>query len=95
MNLTGNHCQCTGCGEYFNSVYAFDKHRAGGYSTPTSRRCRPPAELVARGWGKNAAGWWITSIKPNVALLASPKRASQPLPATTLPTHPLLTEKTA
>lgn len=31
LKLTGNRCKCTACGEYFNSVAAFEKHRTGAY----------------------------------------------------------------
>jgi hypothetical protein len=57
--LTGNRCQCAACGECFNSTSTFDRHRAGDFSTPTSRRCRTPAELILRGWSRNARGFWI------------------------------------
>jgi hypothetical protein len=56
-----NHCLCSACGEYFNSVYAFDGHRTGDYSDGT-RRCLTPAELRAKGWTHNARGLWITSV---------------------------------
>jgi hypothetical protein len=29
MKLSGNRCQCTRCGTYFNRVSTFDKHRIG------------------------------------------------------------------
>jgi hypothetical protein len=54
------HCLCGACGEYFNSVSAFDKHRTGEYSDG-SRRCLTPTELTAKGWLHNARGLWITS----------------------------------
>lgn len=55
------HCLCGECGEYFNSVSAFDKHRTGNYSDGT-RRCLTQAELTAKGWAHNARGLWITSV---------------------------------
>jgi hypothetical protein len=62
-NLRGDHCRCsgppyTGCGEHFNSTYAFDKHRTGDYS---NRRCLSPDEMRAKGMVQNAAGWWLSS----------------------------------
>lgn len=57
--LTGNRCQCAGCGDYFNSTSTFDRHRAGAYDTRTSRRCLSPAELILRGWSRNGGGFWI------------------------------------
>ncbi len=65
MKLTGNRCQCAGppfagCGEYFNSTAAFDRHRAGSYS-PMQRRCLTPDEMRAAGMSRNEAGFWITA----------------------------------
>lgn len=60
--LTGNRCQCTACGEYFNGVQPFDKHRAGHYAKPGewqgNRRCLTVAEMEAHGFIRNAAGFW-------------------------------------
>lgn len=55
--LTGDRNQCAGCGEFFNSVYAFDMHRTGPYS---ARRCRSADEMQAQGMAKNKADYWIT-----------------------------------
>lgn len=52
------YCQCSGCGEYFNSVYAFDLHRSG--KDCERRGCKTPEELLSKGWSKNAKGYWIT-----------------------------------
>jgi hypothetical protein len=60
--LTGCRCQCPVCGSYFNSVKAFDRHRVGVY--PNSRRCLTQPEMVNRGMTVNAAGFWITEIRP-------------------------------
>lgn len=54
--LTGNRCQCTACGEYFNGVAPFDHHRTGSYGI--DRRCLTGAELEAIGFIRNAAGFW-------------------------------------
>jgi hypothetical protein len=62
MELTGQHNQCRGCGEYFNSNYAFDKHRTGLHGK--HRRCRTPEEMMGKGMVKNAGGWWVSSAKP-------------------------------
>jgi len=64
MKLAGDRCQCAGhpyrgCGEYFNSTRAFDKHRTGEYS---SRRCLSQAEMRAIGMAQNAAGFWVTEL---------------------------------
>ena len=61
--LTGNRCQCTACGEYFNGLQPFDKHRVGEYAKAgqrNTRRCLAVAEMEARGWMRNAAGFWTT-----------------------------------
>jgi hypothetical protein len=70
--LHGDRNQCAGCGEYFNSSAAFEKHRTGAYGSttgdgiylPSSRRCRSIAEMEAAGMAKNSNGWWITAPNP-------------------------------
>jgi hypothetical protein len=91
--LTGNRCQCTACGDVFNSTTAFDRHRVGDYSTRVSRQCQTSAELIARGWSHNAAGFWITESRTQrearqlvVASRVETHRA--PHPATTLQATP-------
>lgn len=67
LGLGTDRCECTGCGEFFNSVYAFDKHRvlvSDKDATDELRRCLTPAELLAKGWGKNKGGFWVTSLMP-------------------------------
>jgi hypothetical protein len=62
--LRGDHCQCRGCGEYFNSTYAFDMHRTGEYThepPKDGRRCLTPDEMHAKGMTENAGGWWISA----------------------------------
>lgn len=60
MKLTGNRCRCSECGEYFNSVSAFDRHRCG---KATERYCEDPENL---GMSKNEAGFWITGAMKTV-----------------------------
>jgi hypothetical protein len=57
--LRGDHSQCPGCGEYFNSTYAFDKHRTGRYA-PMQRRCLSLDEMRALGMVISATGWWLS-----------------------------------
>lgn len=67
--LTGNRCQCTACLEVFNSESTFDRHRVGPFESPEApakRRCLTPAEMTAKGWLHNAAGFWIRSVRPAV-----------------------------
>lgn len=40
--------ECTGCGLFFSSVSAFDKHRTGTYQ-PNTRRCMNASEMLAAG----------------------------------------------
>ncbi len=58
MKLTNTRCQCTGCGGFFNSVYAFDRHRRWDASR-TVRKCLSPGEMLDIGMAKNAAGYWV------------------------------------
>lgn len=81
--LTGNRCHCTACREYFNSDSTFQRHRKGGYETATSRRCLAPANLIARGWSKNAAGLWIQRARETATTRV--ERARVPLPARVVP----------
>lgn len=60
MELTGNRNQCGGCGEYFNSNTAFDKHRTGEFGV--DRRCLNAEEMLAKDMSKNAAGFWVGSL---------------------------------
>ena len=56
LKLSGRHCQCCGCGEYFNGERGFDRNRVGMHGV--NRRCLSIAEMIARGWYRNAAGFW-------------------------------------
>jgi hypothetical protein len=64
--LSGDRCQCSpttgGCGELFNSTYAFDQHRTGEHGV--GRRCLTVPEMEARGFVRNATGYWITKASP-------------------------------
>jgi len=57
MKLTGSRCQCRACGEYFNSTYAFDKHRFG---KPEKRYCMSEYVMLSEGLSRNKALFWIT-----------------------------------
>lgn len=58
-----NYCKCAACGEYFNSVYAFDTHRAG---KPGSRSCLTPAEMTVKGMEVSKRGYWVSTTLKNV-----------------------------
>ena len=58
LKLTRDRCQCTVCEEFFNSTFAFDKHRIGDWFM---RRCRTPDIMESIGMSRNAKGFWISS----------------------------------
>lgn len=58
MKLGNSRCQCLGCGEYFNSVAAFDMHRVDALCE--TRRCLNEKELLSRHMSVNEDGFWIT-----------------------------------
>lgn len=70
LNIGSMRNQCAGCGELFNSVGAFDKHRTGSYGIPdpakpdsylpAKRRCLNAEEMAKLGMEKNSAGFWIS-----------------------------------
>lgn len=61
--LRGDRNQCPGCGEYFNSTFAFEKHRTGQHGV--DRRCLTPEEMRAKGMDMNAAGFWVSAAMPS------------------------------
>jgi hypothetical protein len=65
--LTGVRCRCGACGQHFNSVSVFDRHRRGNYRDHgVHRRCLTPAEMRAKGWQVSGAGFWIERRRPRV-----------------------------
>jgi hypothetical protein len=66
---------CSGCGEDFGSVSAFDAHRTGRFDVTfpenleEGRRCLDTEELAAKGWRQDKHGRWRT-----------PAEAARPLP---------------
>lgn len=56
--LGAQHNHCAACGEYFNSLKPFERHRIGEFGV--DRRCATVAEMLAMGMLKNAGDWWIT-----------------------------------
>lgn len=66
MKLTGDRNQCQGCKEFFNSSFAFDKHRTGEHGE--GRRCRTAEEMYAKGMLQNVAGFWISAAMPESAI---------------------------
>lgn len=65
MTLRGDRNQCCGCGEYFNSTVAFEKHRTGDFDSSTNpRRCLTQPEMYAKGMAVNRDGFWVTKLNP-------------------------------
>ena len=60
MKLSGDQCACSVCHLYFNSTYAFDKHRSGPW---IKRRCLSIPEMLALGMEPNRKGLWISHKK--------------------------------
>lgn len=56
--LRGQRNQCRGCSEYFNSNFAFDKHRTGSHHHGT-RRCMTEEEMLSIGMSKRKDGFWV------------------------------------
>ena len=50
--------QCPTCGEVFESIYAFDKHRIGEFGK--NRRCRTIVEMIDKGMIKNRFDRWVS-----------------------------------
>lgn len=79
--LTGNRCQCTACGDWFNSTSSFDRHRVGAFEATmqaNTRRCLSAGELTARGWVRNAAGFWIQRQREAATIRVEGPRATLP-----------------
>ena len=62
MKLRGDRNQCRGCGKYFNSTRAFDKHRHGSHSQGT-RACMGADEMQGLGMVLRADGFWRGSAR--------------------------------
>jgi hypothetical protein len=60
--LGGDRNQCAGCGEYFNSSFAFAKHRIGEFGK--DRRCMTVEEMQDKKMVKNSADFWVTAANP-------------------------------
>ena len=66
MKLSGDQCQCRGCGKYFNSTKAFDKHRV--WKDKLTRICLDEFAMLAIGMEPNRKGLWVTQAMPQEAL---------------------------
>jgi hypothetical protein len=58
--LTGSRCKCGACGQLFNSVSVFDRHRVGPWKDRgIHRRCLNREEMIRGGWCVSKVGFWI------------------------------------
>lgn len=65
--LAGSRCRCATCGQRFNSVSTFDRHRVGSFEgRGVYRRCLSTEELMSRGWQMNTRGFWIERVRLDV-----------------------------
>ncbi len=84
LRLTGSRCQCMGCGDWFNSTSTFDRHRAGTFAPRGvwlgQRRCLTADALRAKGWARNAAGYWIERPWQAATVRADGPRATPAAP---------------
>lgn len=62
MELKVGHkrCKCPSCGEFFNSIAAFDKHRAGTHVE--GKTCLDAEGMKAIGMDTNNDGYWVTAL---------------------------------
>jgi hypothetical protein len=76
--LTGSRCQCSACGELFNSVSVFDRHRVGNWENRgANRRCLTIPQMQAKGWRLNIRGFWIERSRPD----AAPRNGDRDVPS--------------
>lgn len=57
MKLSGQRNQCQACKEYFNSNFAFVKHRTGKFGI--DRRCMTKPEMEGKGMRLNDKMFWV------------------------------------
>lgn len=84
LRLTGRLCLCRGCGQHFNSLTAFDRHRIDGFS---GRCCLSPDGMRQRGMNLNRLGFWVSEPMPERHI-----RASGPQRRADLATDPMATQ---
>jgi hypothetical protein len=75
VKLSGDRNQCCGCGQFFNSTFAFEKHRVGEFGK--DRRCLTVPQMQAKGMSVNAAGFWISSAMPEDVSRSRPMSESE------------------
>lgn len=63
--LRGDKNQCPGCGEFFYSTFAFEKHRTGAHGK--DRRCLNREEMQEKGMVLREDGFWRSAANPMFA----------------------------
>ncbi len=53
--------ECSGCGEVFAGMMAFEAHRIGSFRQRT-RRCMTGREMQERSLVRNDKGWWTLRL---------------------------------
>ncbi len=66
VKLSGDRNQCTGCGELFNSTFAFNKHRTGEHGK--DRRCMSVDEMLTQGMVLGTDKFWRGAAMPDSVL---------------------------
>jgi hypothetical protein len=84
MQLRGDKNQCQGCTEFFNSTYAFDKHRTGLHGI--DRRCLTTTEMQAKGMIKRDNGFWVSEAMQFPRAMQMQNTRENDVVATTLAT---------
>jgi hypothetical protein len=72
----GHRRQRSACGEYFNHVHDFDRHRVRKHIV-RRRRCLSVGEMAAKNFSSNARGFWITEAQA-AARIASARQGHLP-----------------
>lgn len=62
LKVGHNRCRCPSCGEFFNSIAGFDKHRTGTYTE--GRVCLSADGMKEIGMDTNSDGYWVTALMP-------------------------------
>lgn len=74
FNLRGDRNQCQSCKKYFNSSFAFDKHRTGEFGK--DRRCMTTEEMEAKRMAQRADGFWVSALMSEIDSEARSKHKS-------------------
>ena len=62
-----NFCLCRGCGAYFLTVAAFERHRVSLQGAGSKRVCVAPPGMAGVGLALDARGYWRLPLRPMTA----------------------------